>query len=185
MAGPKSPYKGNEPYIFVSYAHRDSDRVFPIIRQMQDDNYRVWYDEGVDPGTEWDDNIAGYINRCTVFIALLSENYIASKNCKDELSYSRELDKHQLLVYLEDVNLPEGLKMRLNRLQAIFWYRYKDNEDAAYQALYGAPRLGLCRKEVVPDEPEKKAPEKQEPEKTEPEIKEPEKKEPQIKEPVK
>ena len=145
-----SSYKGNEPYIFISYAHRDSDKVFPIIQRLCEDSYRVWYDDGVDPGTEWDDNIAGYINRCTVFIAFLSENYISSKNCKDELSYSREIDKSQLLIYLEDLALPDGMKMRLNRLQAIYWYRY-DHSDSAYQVLYGAPNMNLCRQGGAPE----------------------------------
>ncbi len=146
MTKPLSPYKGNEPYIFISYAHRDSERVFPIIRKLQEASYRVWYDEGVDPGTEWDDNIAGYINRCSVLIAFLTENYVASKNCKDEISYSRELDKNQLLVYLEDdLDLPDGLKMRLNRLQAIYWNRYSNTDDA-FKALCGAPVLSICKK---------------------------------------
>lgn len=153
MTKPLSPYKGNEPYIFISYAHRDSDRVFPIIRKLQEASYRVWYDEGVDPGTEWDDNIAGYINRCSVLIAFLTENYVASKNCKDEISYSRELDKNQLLVYLEDdLDLPDGLKMRLNRLQAIYWNRYSDTDDA-FQSLCGAPTLSPCRKTDTASEP--------------------------------
>lgn len=47
-----SSYKGSDPYIFISYSHKDIDRVFPIIRMLQDDSYRVWYDDGVDPGTE-------------------------------------------------------------------------------------------------------------------------------------
>jgi len=161
MITPLSPYKGNEPYIFISYAHRDSNKIFPIIRQLQENSYRVWYDDGVDPGTEWDDNIAGYINRCTVFIAFLSENYISSKNCKDELSYSRELDKSQLLVYLEDLELPDGLKMRLNRLQAIFWNRYDSSTDAAFQTLCGAPNLNLCREtntEASFEEPAERVP---------------------------
>lgn len=146
MTKPLSPYKGNEPYIFISYAHRDSEKVFPIIRKLQDASYRVWYDEGVDPGTEWDDNIAGYINRCSVLVAFLTDNYVASKNCKDEISYSRELDKNQLLVYLEDdLDLPDGLKMRLNRLQAVFWNRY-GNDDDAFKALCGAPVLSVCKK---------------------------------------
>ena len=49
------PYEGKEPYIFISYAHRDSDRVFPIIRRLQEDFCRVWYDDGIDPGTEFED----------------------------------------------------------------------------------------------------------------------------------
>ena len=50
---PYPAYKGNEPYIFVSYAHKDSDAVFREIRRLNDLGYHVWYDEGIAPGNEW------------------------------------------------------------------------------------------------------------------------------------
>ena len=50
MANP-SAYNGNEPYIFISYAHKDSDKVLPIIRELQSRGYRVWYDAGIEAVT--------------------------------------------------------------------------------------------------------------------------------------
>ena len=47
-----TPYRGDSPYIFISYSHKDSDVVFDIIGQLQMKQYRIWYDEGIDPGTE-------------------------------------------------------------------------------------------------------------------------------------
>ena len=58
---PDKPYEGKEPYIFISYSHKDMSKVFRIIRRLQDEGYRVWYDEGIDPATEWDENIAQHI----------------------------------------------------------------------------------------------------------------------------
>lgn len=48
-------YNGNEPYIFISYAHKDNNTVYPVIARIQKDGYRAWFDEGIDPGTEWDE----------------------------------------------------------------------------------------------------------------------------------
>ncbi|MBQ8260998.1 MAG: TIR domain-containing protein [Lachnospiraceae bacterium] len=128
-----------KPYIFISYSHRDSDKVIKIVERLQSEGYNVWYDEGIDPGTEWDENIAKHVSACSYFIAFISNGYIGSKNCKDELNYSRELDKEQLLVYLEEVNLSGGMAMRMNRIQAIFWYKYdNDNTEDAYQKLFSA-----------------------------------------------
>lgn len=127
-----SPYKGKEPYIFISYAHKNSDAIFPIIAHLQQNGYRVWYDGGIDPGVEWDENIALHINDCRYFIAFMSEAYLESSNCKDELNYARDKEKQRLLVYLEEIQLPEGMSMRLNRLQAIHKYKYK-NEENFYQ----------------------------------------------------
>lgn len=124
-----TPYRGDSPYIFISYSHKDSDVVFYIIGQLQMKQYRIWYDEGIDPGTEWDENIAEHIENCGYFIALLSEAYLESSNCKDELNYARELEKPRLLVYLEDVQLPGGMRMRLSRLQAIHKYKYSSIEQ--------------------------------------------------------
>lgn len=56
------------------------------------------------------------------------------------------MGKTQLLIYLEKVELPDGLKMRLNRIQAIYWYRYEEKERAL-ERLYSAPGLSLCRAE--------------------------------------
>lgn len=138
------PYAGEETYLFVSYAHRNREEVLPVIARMQRDGYRVWYDEGIDPGTEWDENIAVHVEKCTVFLAFLSAEYLASDNCRDELNYARDLKKARLLIYLQNVELPSGMAMRLNRLQAIHKYTYTEEEDF-FEKLYSAPELDECR----------------------------------------
>ncbi len=138
------PYEGDQPYIFISYSHRDTMRVLPVVSMLMADGYRVWYDEGIDPGTEWDAFIAEHIERCGYFIAFMSENYLASDNCRDELNYVRDLGKQRLLVYLSDVALPAGMQMRLGRLQAIHKYTYV-NEEEFYEKLYSAEGFEICR----------------------------------------
>lgn len=128
-------YKGNDPYIFISYAHRDNALVHPIIVRMQHDGYRIWLDEGIDPGTEWDENIANHIHECGYFIAFVSNNYLGSNNCKDELKYARDLSKKSVLVYLEEVDLTPGMAMRMNRIQSVFKYAYREENDF-YEKLY-------------------------------------------------
>ena len=131
---PPVPYRGNEPYIFISYSHKDFRKVWPVIERMQADGYRVWYDEGIDPGTEWDENIAAHVTGCEYFIAFISKNYIDSENCKDELKFSRDLGKKQLLIYLEDTDLPDSMDLRFGRCQSIS----KNGKGNFYQRLYDA-----------------------------------------------
>ena len=146
-------YMGEEPYIFVSYSHKDSERVWPIIARLQADRFRVWYDDGINPGTEWDSNIASHIKNCSFFLVFISENYLASENCKDELSFVRELKKNRVLAYLDEVALPDEMQMRLGRLQAIYWPRLGD--EKAYGKLMRSPGLDICREpESVPVAPE-------------------------------
>ncbi len=78
-------YEGNKPYIFVSYAHKDSAKVLPVIRELYDRKYRVWYDEGISPGSEWPHNIETHLENASVVIAFYSKSYLASINCKKEL----------------------------------------------------------------------------------------------------
>lgn len=158
------PYDGNKPYIFISYAHRDSARALPIIERLCAQGYRVWYDQGIDPGTEWDENIAEHVENCGCFVALLSEHYLQSNNCKDELNFARDCEKERLIVYLEDVQLPKGLAMRINRLQAIFKYTY-ETDEAFFEKLFSTPSLTPCggaapigKSEPQMSEPQKAAP---------------------------
>ena len=139
---PEKPYDGDEPHIFISYSHKDMQKVFEIICELQKNGFRVWYDEGIDPASEWDENIAGHINKCSYFIAFLSANYVASQNCRDEVSYARDLGKERLLVYLEDTKLPAGMAMRLMRLQAIHKYKYKTSAEF-YEKLFSAKGINV------------------------------------------
>lgn len=132
------------PFIFISYSHKDSDRVCPIIERLKKEGFNVWYDDGIEPGSEWDENIANHISQCGYFIAFISENYLGSSNCKDELNFSRDLDKDRLLVYLEEVALSGGMAMRMNRNQAIYWDKCEDKEKA-YQKLFSAVGIEKTR----------------------------------------
>lgn len=144
------PYCGKEPYIFISYAHRNETEVYRIIERMQAEGYRVWYDRGVDPGTEWADNIAERVSSCDYFIAYITQEYLDSTNCLDELSFARDKEKKRLLVYLSNVTLPDGIRMRSNRLQAIHKYGYEQEEEF-YEKLFQTRGIGNC---MVPPEHE-------------------------------
>lgn len=137
-------YNGNEPYAFISYSHQDRYAAMEIIGQMERDSFRVWFDEGIKGGSAWDDNVASHIENCTILIALISSNYIRSDNCRDELNFARDLSKDSLLVFLEDVTLPSGMAMRMNRLHSIFRYAYERAEDF-YAKLYSAKSMDIIR----------------------------------------
>jgi len=37
-------YKGSDPFLFTSYAHKDSEIVYSIINSLHDMGYNIWYD---------------------------------------------------------------------------------------------------------------------------------------------
>ena len=110
-------YEGKEPYVFVSYSHRDSDRVFPIIAALKQKMCRVWYDEGLTPGESWNDSIAEHLLNCSQFIVLISPDSIKSKYVMSEINYALTKDKSIIPVILRKTALPAGLEMMLGTVQ--------------------------------------------------------------------
>ena len=94
-------YEGREPYIFVSYSHRDSGTVLPVVSGLYEDRYRVWYDEGIAPGSEWPHNIAVHLENAAVVAAFISDNSMASINCENEIVRAKELGR-DIIVYQVD-----------------------------------------------------------------------------------
>ncbi|MDO4808001.1 MAG: toll/interleukin-1 receptor domain-containing protein [Coriobacteriales bacterium] len=138
-------YEGDRPFIFVSYAHADSDAVIPIITDLDDEGYRVWYDKGIQACSTFPDYIADHVHDCECFLMLISHASLVSDWCKNEVNYAIMCRKKILPVYLEDVELPRGLEIQLGTVQALFWYGYKT--DAEFnEALFAVPMLDTCLK---------------------------------------
>lgn len=135
----------SEKYIFISYAHKDSDIVLPILRRMSWDGYVIWYDNHIAAASEWDDSIAEHIENSSYVISFISRNYMESENCMDELKYARDEKKKPLLVFLEDLSLRGGLAMRLNRLQHIHHFKFT-NAELFFRKLYEAEGINVCHK---------------------------------------
>ena len=86
-------YEGREPYIFISYAHKDSHRVLPIVEALAEKGYRIWYDAGIEAGTEWPEYIATHLLSCGAMLAFLSESFDSSHNCRREINYAIDKKK--------------------------------------------------------------------------------------------
>ncbi len=124
-----TPYNGSDPYIFISFSHKDIDEAMSIIARMQSDGYRVWYDEGLSGGSVWNQTIASHIENCACFITLISQNYQNSKYCSDEVVLARDYKKPVLLIYIEDVHLTLGLQMLLHNMESIHKHKYSDMNE--------------------------------------------------------
>ena len=95
-------YEGEEPFIFLSYSHKDITAAKEIVGELCTAGYRCWYDKGIRAGSEYGKIIACHIEKCSFFVALISRNYLASEYCNDEIHYAQELEKARVLVYLEN-----------------------------------------------------------------------------------
>lgn len=141
----RKPYEGPEPYIFVSYARKDADTVFPLLDALCAAGYRIWYDAGIHWTDEWPDEIAEHIAQSAAVLAFHSVVSTKSRHCKAEIHYAQKKDRPLLSVYLEDgVTLPPGLEMYLTLLQSVKLSAYRD--AAAFVARMGEePVFGSCK----------------------------------------
>lgn len=142
-------YEGKAPYIFISYAHKNAEAVLPAIRALEDAGYPVWYDGGIQVGTEWPEYIAEHLLHSSLVIAFISEASIASQNCRQEIVYALDKRKPMIAVHLEEVHLPPGMEMQLNLCQALLAYKHA-NREGYINELVRAPYIAevLGRKEV-------------------------------------
>lgn len=137
------PYSGDEGFIFISYSHKDSELIFPIIERMAQKGYRIWYDEGIDPGSEWSEFIANNLSNCSAFIAFISDNSLNSHNCRREITYAIHKQKPFVSIFLEDAKMTPGMEMQLTANQAIHKYSF-DDEEKFYKKLFDTSAFAPC-----------------------------------------
>lgn len=149
-----TPYEGNKPYIFISYAHKDSDRVYPILDELADRGYRIWYDDGIALGSEWPEYIAEHLNGSDVVMAFITPNSIASANCRREVTFALSKKKEFLAVMLEETEMSLGMEMQLSAQQCVLKYNYKTDAEF-YDKLCNDPDLAVCNEySGITDEPD-------------------------------
>lgn len=147
-------YEGPEKFIFISYAHKDSDRVLKILEKLVENGYRIWYDDGIAPGSEWPEDIAQHLDSCAVFMAFVTNNSIASDNCRREVTFALNRRKPFLGILLEPTQMSLGMEMQLSAQQCILRYNYRRESDFI-QKIFSCPDLECCKIQPEPEpEPE-------------------------------
>ena len=137
-------YEGKEPFVFISYAHKDKELVLPIIQGLQDRGFRVWYDQGIEVGREWPEYIAQCVKKSDCVLAFVSSNFDLSNNCRREINYAIDKRKTIMVIYLEDKEkLSEGMQMQLGVLHAMYLNRYSDHMGLV-EDLIGEKLLKSC-----------------------------------------
>lgn len=126
MEGPFPAYRGDEPYVFVSYAHGDSALVYPEIQWLKDQGFNIWYDEGIAPGHEWRDELAERISSSSLFLFFVTPASVSSEHCRRELNYAIDVGIPLLAAYLRETELPGGMQLSLNSVQAILRHELSD-----------------------------------------------------------
>ncbi len=125
MSERPTAYKGSEKYIFISYAHKDSADVMPLIEALQSASYRVWYDEGIEPGNDWAGVIGNNLEKAAVVLFCASKNSVKRDNVLREIAFAGEHDVPVLTVTIGNVAFPAELERMLMVNQTVSLRSFK------------------------------------------------------------
>ncbi len=153
-------YNGNAPYAFISYAHADSDRIYPIITRLYNEGYRLWYDEGIELSKNYAAEINIHLENCSIFILFVSDTSVTRPDVIDEFAYAKSLKKPMLFIHLDDIDISSAdaaMRGEITTKQGILWHALADEErqrklrDMLFACVGDAPEVS------VPVPAEKKA----------------------------
>lgn len=124
-------YTGNEPYLFVSYSHKDTAAVYPILDALYDRKYRIWYDESCENGNDFRDELRHRIEKAEAVLLFVSKSSMTSPFCGMEIIVARENNKRLYPIYLDDVDVPPAFAILLSNTH----HNMADNMDKLIKAL--------------------------------------------------
>ena len=106
-------YTGSDPYLFISYSHRDIDKVYPILDALNDRKFRLWYDDSCETGNDFRDELRDRIAKCEAVILFVSESSMSSPFCGMEIIVAREYGKRLYPIYLDNSVVPPAFQILL------------------------------------------------------------------------
>jgi len=125
---PFTAYKGIRPYLFTSYAHKNMKEVFHIIKKLSSSRFRIWYDEGIEPGNEWPEVVGSAIVNCAQFLVFMSPHAADSRNVRNEINLAFSENKDIIVIFVQRTNLSEGMKLQIGTVQFINRFELTDRE---------------------------------------------------------
>ena len=125
MEKPFTAYEGDEPYVFVCYAHADADVIYPEISWLRQQGINIWYDEGISPGAEFPERPGTAILGASAVLFYVSPNSVDSRHCRDEVYFGLDHDAPVLASHLVKTELPPGLALSTGTTQALMRYQHR------------------------------------------------------------
>jgi TolB-like protein/DNA-binding winged helix-turn-helix (wHTH) protein/Tfp pilus assembly protein PilF len=108
-----------EPYVFISYSHKDGDVVYKEIDWLENQGVKVWSDKGIIPGSNWLAAIGDSILGASTVLFFVSARSLASEHCNREISLALDESINIIPIYLDETQLTSDLKVGLSRVQAL------------------------------------------------------------------
>ncbi|MGA7670801.1 MAG: AAA family ATPase [Nitrolancea sp.] len=108
------------PYVFISYASADRDRVLSIVDRLEAAGVRTWIDrDGIHGGANYAQVINDAVEGSAAFVLLASPASLSSRNVKQELALGWRYEKAYVPLLLDAVSIPGELAYWLEGSQWI------------------------------------------------------------------
>ncbi len=124
-------YSGSAPYAFISYAHADSSRIYPIITQLYNEGFRIWYDEGIELTKSYAAEINIHLENCTIFVLFISDTSVTRPDVIDEFAYAKSMKKPMLFIHLDNIDISSAdaaMRGEITTKQGIMWFNLAEEE---------------------------------------------------------
>ncbi len=104
-------------YIFISYSRKDQDYAHRLATMLINSGFDVWLDAKIDYGDNWERTIFEAIDKCEVFIVLMSPDAYASDWVQRECHHAEKRQKKPFPILLAGEEFPRyGLTQYVNAL---------------------------------------------------------------------
>ncbi|NHA14416.1 toll/interleukin-1 receptor domain-containing protein [Thioalkalivibrio sp. XN279] len=136
---------GPGAYLFVCYAHDQRDLVVSEIEWLREQGFEVWFDEAIEAGQRWSEDLALAIEGCGAMLFFMSPRSVSSRYCLDEIHFALECGRPIVPVEVEPSELTPGLRLSLGGTHRIFMHRMSAGDFRAklasglHRALGGLP----------------------------------------------
>jgi len=97
--------------LFISYVHANKNTVDELALRLESAGHQVEYDQEITKNEHWWQGILNAIEKCEVFIYLLSPNSVDSVACQTEYQYALALNKAILPIVVRKAELPGERKL--------------------------------------------------------------------------
>jgi hypothetical protein len=99
-----------------------------VIKKLVTARYRIWYDEGVEPGNEWPEEVGKALLGSSQFLVFMSCAAADSRNVRNEINLATGEDKNVLVVFLEPTELSEGMRLQIGTVQFLNRFQMTEPE---------------------------------------------------------
>jgi hypothetical protein len=117
----------NQPYVFISYASADRQRVLDIVDALREAGITCWLDQhGIEGGANWGVRITEAIEGCSAFVLMSSTTSLSSRNVRQEVAVAWKFNKPYLPLLLDATPIPRELTYWLeaqtqSNIDAVDW----------------------------------------------------------------